>query len=111
MNDETYSRWADVIIVWTAFYAFIFIVVVPVVTDLIEWIIVKVGQIRWDRANRRWVAARKAAREELEARMTAEGWWDNYAIQDAMDKAGQEAAPGHHPIHGPFRPSMRGRRS
>lgn len=45
----------------------------------------------------RFVAARIAAREETEARLRAEGRWDNYEIQDAMDRAGQQAAPGYRP--------------
>ena len=50
------------------------------------------------RNHKRWVAARKAAREETEARLRTEGRCDNYEIQDAMKAAGERAVPGYRPL-------------
>lgn len=89
--------------------------------ELADWIVIMLGvsvAIQWlaavltemasavDRVRQRrhrarqhtaFVAARVKAREETEARLRAEGRWDNYEIQDAMDAAGHRAAPGYRP--------------
>jgi hypothetical protein len=43
----------------------------------------------------KWVAARRAARLETEERMRREGYWDNFEIQAAMKRAGDQVDPGH----------------
>jgi hypothetical protein len=92
----TLSHAADLIIVWTA--------VGWVISQTLTVLAQIVADVQRGRAKRlrnqqhaKFVAARIAAREEVEARLRAEGRWDNYEIQRAMDAAGRAAAPGYRP--------------
>ncbi len=59
--------------------------------------------LKWDRKRKRnaqyevWIAARRAARLETEARLREEGYWSNTEIDQAMKAAGEAAAPGYRP--------------
>lgn len=91
----TLATFADIIIITYAcerFFAALGIIVEAIAT--IRY------RRRREHDHKRWVDARVAARLETEARLRAEGRWDNYEIQDAMNAAGEQAVPGYHPSQG-----------
>jgi len=88
MDIVTIAAWIIVGHAIAGFYA-------NVVTPLVESAIKANGRRARMKLHRRWVAARVAAREETEARMRREGYWDNYEIQDAMRAAGDRVDPFH----------------
>jgi hypothetical protein len=92
----TTSELADLIIISVAI-AFVINAIANVSSEIAN----KAIQVKERRArlrlHKRWVAARVAAREETEAKLRAEGRWDNYEIQAAMKAAGEAAAPGYRP--------------
>lgn len=93
---EMMSRAADLVIVYLAGYFFIlevFRALAHAAKGIDKW-----NQRRKRNAiHDRWVAARRAAREEVEARLRAENRWSNPEIEEAMTLAGRRVHPDYHP--------------
>ena len=87
---------ADHIIVW-AFITFLTYVAFNVLGEIVTAVEKRIARHKRNVQHDRFVAARVAAREECETRFRAEGRWDNFEMQDAMDAAGKAAAPGYRP--------------
>lgn len=88
------STAADTIIVYGAIAGFV-VILYRAILAIAEEIGCKVRNVKRMRKHDAWVAARRGARIATEARLRAEGRWDNYEVQDAMTKAGEAVWPGH----------------
>ncbi len=90
------SELADLIIVAAA-SAYVIHLLANVISEISIEVSKRVRRAKRAKLGMRFATARRAARIECEARMRAEGYWDNDELERTMRIAGEKAAPGFRP--------------